>query len=153
MSRASRCCRRAAAGGRPWSGGAGPDAAREEDAHAEAGMPKQNEMSGAAANVHAAPPSPSSRRRLHLRPAVRTMAFPFSCVVPKCLSASLRAAVCRCIPMNAVMPRRTCGDPAPWPPQAATQGAPPCRVPSVASCLVFLMSVWKVVPTLTSNER
>jgi hypothetical protein len=80
-SHALRRRRRVAAGGRPCSGGARPYAAREGDTLAEAGRLKQNEKSGTAANVHAVPPSLSSRRCLHLHPAVRTMAFPFPCVV------------------------------------------------------------------------
>jgi hypothetical protein len=80
-SQALRRRRHVAAGGRPCSGGAGPDAAREGDARAKAGRVKQNEKPGTAANIHAAPPSLSSRRCLHLHPAVRTMAFPFPCVV------------------------------------------------------------------------
>jgi hypothetical protein len=81
-SRAPCRHRRAATRGRLWSRGAGPDAAREEDARTEAGRLKQSKEPGAAANDHTAPSSPSSPRRLHLCPAVRTVASPFSCVVP-----------------------------------------------------------------------
>jgi hypothetical protein len=71
-------CRRAAAGGRPWRGGAGPGATRGEDAHTETGR-RDRELSkepGATVNPYTASPSSSSQRRLHLRPAVRTSIFP-----------------------------------------------------------------------------
>jgi hypothetical protein len=49
-------------------------------------------------NTDAAPPSTSSLRRLHRRPAVSTVATPFSCAafLPcPCLWVRLRATTCR----------------------------------------------------------
>jgi hypothetical protein len=77
---ASHHCWRAAAGGRPWRGGAGPGATRGEDAHTETRWDRElSEEPGAAVNTYTMPPSSSSRRRLHLRLAVRTSFPPFSC--------------------------------------------------------------------------
>jgi hypothetical protein len=60
-------------------GGAGPGATRGEDAHTEMRRRKLSEEPRTVTNVHVVPPSLSSRRRLQLRPAVRTSISPFSC--------------------------------------------------------------------------
>jgi hypothetical protein len=53
--------------------------------------PKQSKEPGAAAYVHVAPPSSTSRQRLHLRPAVSTVASPSLALLPSHRLACVRA--------------------------------------------------------------
>jgi hypothetical protein len=106
MSRRRRC---AAARDRSMPGGAGQVAAEGGGRPRREGTPKQSKEPGATAYVHATPPFSSSWRRLHLRPAVSTVAslllhhFLFL-AMPVSMPSSRRAPVRCCFPMNGRRP-------------------------------------------------